>query len=348
MLASKVKVLVTGGCGFIGSNFVRHILTARPDWYIINLDKLTYAGNLENLVDLANHPNYRFVHGDICDGKTVEAILRDGIDLLVNFAAESHVDRSLYDPAIFIKTNIGGTQVLLEQAVKHKVKRFLQVSTDEVYGDLLPHVTASETSPLRPSNPYAASKAAADLLVLSFQRTFELEVLVTRCGNNYGPYQFPEKLIPLFTTNALENKPLPLYGDGLNLRDWIYVLDHCCGIELVLEKGKPGNIYNISARTTKTNREITRTILNLLQKPVSLVQPVKDRPGHDRRYANDPSKIEIDLGFSPRYRFEEALALTVRWYQENRAWWQRVKSGEYQKFYEKHYEQRQLLIFSDL
>lgn len=337
MAGQKQKILVTGGCGFIGSNFVRHLLTTRDDLSLINLDKLTYAGNPENLADLQEHPNYRFIHGDICDGKQVEAVLSEGIDAVVNFAAESHVDRSLYDPAVFIRTNVGGTQVLLEQAVKHKVRRFVQISTDEVYGDLEPQALATESFPLRPSNPYAASKAGADLLAFSFHRTFGLDVVITRCGNNYGPYQFPEKLIPLFITNALEDKPLPLYGDGLNVRDWIYVTDHCRGIELVMERGRSGKVYNISARTQKNNRDITSAILKALDKPENLIQPVKDRPGHDRRYANDPGKIERELKFKPRFPFEKALAATIQWYRDNRTWWERVKSGEYQKFYEKHY-----------
>ena len=337
MTGKNRQILVTGGCGFIGSNFVRHLLTTRNDLSLINLDKLTYAGNPENLTDLADHPNYRFIHGDICDGKQVEAVLSEGTDTIVNFAAESHVDRSLYDPAVFIRTNVGGTQVLLEQAVKHKVRRFVQISTDEVYGDLEPQALATESFPLRPSNPYAASKAGADLLAFSFHRTFGLDVVSTRCGNNYGPYQFPEKLIPLFITNALEDKPLPLYGDGLNVRDWIYVTDHCRGIELVMERGKSGEVYNISARTQKNNRDITQAILKALSKPENLIHPVKDRPGHDRRYANDPGKIERELGFKTQFPFEKALAATIQWYRDNRTWWERVKSGEYQKFYEKHY-----------
>ena len=333
-----MKILVTGGAGFIGSNFIRFLLQTGKDYRILNLDKLTYAGNLENLGDLEQSPKYEFVRGDICDGELVDRLLKGGVEGVVNFAAESHVDRSLYDPDVFIQTNVAGVQVLLHAALRGKVKKFVQVSTDEVYGSLgAEDPRFREDFPLAPNSPYSASKAAADLLARSYFKTYGLPVVVTRCSNNYGPYQFPEKLIPLFVTNALENRPLPVYGDGLNVRDWIHVEDHCRALELVLEKGKPGEIYNVGGEAERTNLEMTKTILRILDKPESLMQYVADRPGHDRRYAIDFSKIEKEMGWRPRYGLEEGLCRTVRWYVEQESWWRRIKSGAYREFYERHY-----------
>ncbi len=333
-----MKILVTGGAGFIGSNFIRLLLGSGKGYRLVNLDKLTYAGNLENLSDLAKSPGYEFVRGDICDGKLLDRLLGDGIEGVVNFAAESHVDRSLYEPDVFIQTNVVGVQVLLHAAMRHKVKRFVQVSTDEVYGSLgEKDPRFREDFPLAPNSPYSASKAAGDLLARSYFKTYGFPVVVTRCSNNYGPYQFPEKLIPLFVTNALENRPLPVYGDGLNVRDWIHVEDHCRALELVLERGKPGEIYNIGGEAERTNLEITKGILRILGKPESLMQYVTDRPGHDRRYAIDFSKIEKEIGWQPRYNLEEGLSRTVRWYTEQENWWRRIKSGAYREFYDKHY-----------
>ena len=333
-----MKILVTGGAGFIGSNFIRFLTRGGKGYQIVNLDKLTYAGNLENLSDLGPPPNYEFVRGDICDGKLVDRLLESGIEGIVNFAAESHVDRSLYEPDVFIQTNVVGVQILLHAAMRHKVKKFVQVSTDEVYGSLgARDPQFREDFPLAPNSPYSASKAGGDLLARSYFKTYEFPVVVTRCSNNYGPYQFPEKLIPLFVTNALENRPLPVYGDGLNIRDWIHVEDHCRALELVLERGKPGEIYNIGGEAERTNLEITKSILRILGKPESLMQYVADRPGHDRRYAIDFSKIEKEIGWKPRYDLEEGLRQTVRWYTEQENWWRRIKSGAYREFYEKHY-----------
>lgn len=340
-----MKLLVTGGAGFIGSNFIRFLIGPqkpwRPDWQIINLDKLTYAGNLENLADLVHQKNYKFIKGDICDGQLIKQILENGIDAIINFAAESHVDRSLYEPDVFLKTNVIGVQVLLHAAMSYHVQRFIQVSTDEVYGSLKPEAPGfREDTPLAPNSPYSASKAAADLLVRSYFKTYGFPAIITRCSNNYGPYQFPEKLIPLFITNALEDKPLPVYGDGLNVRDWIHVEDHCRAILFVLEKGREGEIYNIGGQGEKTNLEITQMILDLLQKPRSLIRFVADRPGHDRRYAIDFSKIKRELGWSPTYELKEGLRQTVDWYLKNEDWWRRIKSGDYRDFYQKHYQDR--------
>ena len=333
-----MKILVTGGAGFIGSNFIRFLLESGKGFRIVNLDKLTYAGNLENLADLSRSPDYEFVRGDIGDGKLVDRLLGNGVEAVVNFAAESHVDRSLYEPDLFIQTNVLGVQILLHAALRHKVKKFVQVSTDEVYGSLGPREPGfREDFPLAPNSPYSASKAAGDLLARSYFKTYGFPVVVTRCSNNYGPYQFPEKLIPLFVTNALENRPLPVYGDGLNIRDWIHVEDHCRGLELVLEKGRPGEIYNLGGRAERTNLEITKSILRILGKPESLMQYVSDRPGHDRRYAIDFSKIEQEIGWKPRFDLDEGLRQTVRWYTEQENWWRRIKSGAYREFYEKHY-----------
>jgi dTDP-glucose 4,6-dehydratase len=336
-----MNVLVTGGSGFIGSNLVRLLLAERPGWRVVNLDRLTYAGNAENLADLAEHPRYRFVRGDIANGELVAELVRtERIDAVMHLAAESHVDRSILSPAIFIETNVRGTQVLLEAARELGVKRFLHVSTDEVYGSLGPTGLFTEETPLSPSSPYSASKAGSDLLALAYAHTFAMDVVVTRCSNNYGPYQFPEKLIPLMIANALENKPLPVYGDGLNVRDWIHVEDHCRGLVAALEQGRRGQVYNFGASSERRNLEIVRGVLRLVGQPESLIQYVKDRPGHDRRYAIDASKAQRELGWAPRHSFEEALAATVQWYREHRGWWERIRSGEYLHYYEKQYGAR--------
>ncbi len=336
-----MKILITGGAGFIGSNFIRHILSKYPDYHIVNLDKLTYAGNLDNLSDVEDHPNYQFVKGDVCDIDLVNQIVKDGVSAIVHFAAESHVDRSIYDPQIFVKTNVLGTQVLLESALKFKIDRFLQVSTDEVYGSLGREGSSTESSPLLPNSPYSASKASADLLVRSYFETFRLPAIITRCTNNYGPYQFPEKLIPLFITNALFDQNLPIYGDGLYVRDWIYVEDHCKALDTVLHKGKVGEIYNIGGANEKTNLEITDLILKKLNKPKSLLKHVKDRPAHDRRYSLNCSKIGAELKWEPDTPFEDGISKTVNWYITHQSWWQKIKTGEYLKYYEKHYVQRE-------
>jgi dTDP-glucose 4,6-dehydratase len=328
-----MKILVTGGAGFIGSNFIKYILSHYPHYKIVNLDKLTYAGNLDNLSDIEDNPNYQFIKGDICDQKLVERIVEDKIDVIVNFAAETHVDRSIYDPKIFVETNVLGTQVLLESALKFKTDRFIQISTDEVYGSLAKTGSFTESSPLLPNSPYSASKASADLLVRSYFKTFGLSAIITRCTNNYGPYQFPEKLIPLFITNALLSQKLPIYGDGLYIRDWLYVEDHCKALDSVLHKGKIGEIYNISGSYEKTNLEITELILKKLNQPKSLIKHVKDRPAHDRRYALDSSKIRNELGWKPDASFEEGIAKTVDWYIANQEWWQKIKTGEYLEYY---------------
>lgn len=335
-----MKLLVTGGAGFIGSNFIRYILKNYRHYQIINLDKLTYAGNLDNLSEIESKPNYKFIKGDICDQKLVEELVSDNIDAILNFAAETHVDRSLYEPESFVKTNITGTQVLLEASLKFKLQRFIQISTDEVYGSI-EEGNFTEDSHLLPNSPYSASKAGADLLVRSYFKTFKLPALITRSSNNYGPYQFLEKLIPLFITNALEDKDLPVYGDGLYIRDWIYVEDNCRGIDLVLHKGKEGGIYNLGAGAEKTNLEITHLILKYLGKPESLIKHVKDRPAHDRRYAMDCTKAENEVGFEPKVGLEEGLKKTVEWYLNNKNWWEKVKSGEYLKYYERHYLKRE-------
>ncbi len=340
-----MKLLVTGGAGFIGSNFIRYMYQKYPDYLIINLDSLSYAGNLENLRDIVEQDQkkdkrYTFVKGDIADSKLVNTIVEQGVDGIVNFAAESHVDRSIDNSRIFIETNILGAQVLLDAGLRHNVSRFIQISTDEVYGSLGPTGLFSETTPLAPNSPYSASKAGADLLTRSYFETFGLSTIITRCSNNYGPYQFPEKLIPLFITNALEDTQLPLYGDGLNVRDWIFVEDHCTAIDKVLHHGRPGEVYNIGGNCEKTNKEITMTLLQQLDKPQSLINYVKDRPGHDRRYAIDCSKLCTELGWSQQYDFQQGMQRTVTWYLENKPWWQRIKTGEYLDFYKRWYEER--------
>jgi len=336
-----MKWLVTGGAGFIGSAFIR--LALRENWAqrVINLDKLTYAGNLENLVPVQDDPRYRFVHGDICDTRLVLRLLEEERpEAIIHFAAESHVDRSILGPEAFVETNVRGTFSLLEAARAARVERFLHVSTDEVYGSIEEPLEADETWPLRPSSPYSASKAGSDLLVLSYFTTFRLPVIVTRASNNYGPYQFPEKLIPLMISNALEDRPLPIYGDGMQVRDWLYVEDHCRAIRAALERGMPGEVYNIGGSRALPNRRVVEMILEILGKPYSLMQPVKDRPGHDRRYAITTEKLEKISGWRPDVQFEEGLRRTICWYQENPDWVRRVKSGEYRKYYEQNYANR--------
>ena len=336
-----MKILVTGGAGFIGSNFIRYIFAQHPDYRIINLDRLTYAGNLDNLSDVEKNPRYGFVKGDICDQDLVTSLVKEKVDAIINFAAETHVDRSLYDPRIFIETNVLGTQVLAESALKYKIKKFVQISTDEVYGSLGSKGLFTEQSPLLPNSPYSASKAGADLLIRSYLRSFGLPAIITRCCNNYGPYQFPEKLIPLFISNAVTDQSLPIYGDGLYVRDWIYVEDHCSAIDVILHRGEIGEIYNISSNVEMTNLEITHLILKNLKKPESLIKHVKDRPAHDRRYALDSSKIRKELGWKPSFSFEQGMKRTIDWYIENKSWWEKIKSGEYLKYYEKHYIKRE-------
>ncbi len=329
-----MRLLVTGGAGFIGSHFIRHILTKYPGDSVVNLDKLTYAGNLENLRDVERNTRYRFVHGDICDGALVREVAQ-GAGAVVNFADESHVDRSILGPGEFLKTDVLGTFTLLESARELGVSRYLQVSTDEVYGSIA-QGAVRENAPLKPSNPYSASKAAGDLLVSAYWTTYRLPVLITRSSNNFGPNQYPEKAVPLFITNALEDHPLPLYGDGKNVRDWLYVLDNCEAIDLVLHSGVPGEVYNVGGGTEVENIVLTRQILRLLGKSESLIRPVADRPGHDRRYALDCHKIRA-LGWKPRHDFGAALAQTVRWYRENEAWWRSIKSGEFKAYYARQY-----------
>ncbi|MBK6680215.1 MAG: dTDP-glucose 4,6-dehydratase [Ignavibacteriales bacterium] len=335
------NILVTGGAGFIGSNFVNALLDKRDDIFIVNLDKLTYAGNLENLKNSETKKNYRFVKGDIANSEMVEYVFRKyNIKYVVNFAAESHVDRSILGSKVFYETNVIGTNVLLETARRFEVERFLQVSTDEVYGSLGATGFFTEKTPISPNSPYSSSKAAADMMVQAFYHTYGMPVLTTRCSNNYGPFQFPEKLIPLMIINTLNGKKLPVYGDGLNVRDWIYVLDHNYAIETVLEKGKIGEVYNIGAKNEMTNIEIMRLILKHLGKGDEMIEYVKDRPGHDRRYAIDNTKIETDLGWTPEFSFESAIGETIDWYLNNKEWWQRIISGEYEKYYSQLYGKR--------
>jgi dTDP-glucose 4,6-dehydratase len=332
-----MKILVTGGAGFIGSNYVRHVLTAHPGDSVVNLDKLTYAGNLENLRDVERDSRYSFVHADICDGARVREAMR-GVDAVVHFAAETHVDRSNRGADDFLRTNVTGTFTLLEAARELGVGRFLAVSTDEVYGSIA-EGAARETDPLNPSNPYSASKAAADLLVRAYWTTHRLPVLITRSSNNFGPHQYPEKVIPLFVTNALGGQPLPLYGDGRNVRDWLYVLDNCAAIDLVLRRGRDGEIYNIGGSTEVENIALTRRILSLLGRPESLIQPVTDRPGHDRRYALDSGKVKT-LGWTPATTFDAALAATVEWYRGHESWWRPIKTGAFRQYYQTQYATR--------
>lgn len=328
------NILVTGGAGFIGSNYINYVLNKRDDIFIVNLDKLTYAGNLENLKLIENNRNYTFVKGDIVNGELVDYLFRKyNIEYVVNFAAESHVDRSILGSEVFYQSNVIGTNVLLEAGKRFGIKKFLQVSTDEVYGSLGPEGLFTEENQIVPNSPYSSSKAAADLMALSFYHTHGMPVVITRCSNNYGPYQFPEKLIPLMIINILNDKKLPVYGDGLNVRDWIYVLDHNKAVDLVLENGKIGNVYNIGASQEMKNIEIVKLILNILGKDETLIEYVKDRPGHDRRYAIDSSKIQNELGWTPDYKFEQAIKDTVKWYVENKNWWERIISGDYQKYY---------------
>ena len=329
-----MKLLVTGGSGFIGSNFIRHVLTTHPDDRVVNLDKLTYAGNPANLTDVERDPRYTFVHGDICDATLVRDVIR-GVDAVVSFAAATHVDRALMEPDEFLKTDVFGVFTLVEAVKELKIPRFLHISTDEVYGSV-ERGSSRESDPLRPSNPYSASKAAGDLLALAYWQTHRVPVLITRSSNNFGPYQYPEKVVPLFITNALEDRPLPLYGDGRNVRDWLYVLDNCTAIDLVLRRGTDGEVYNIGGGHEVENVVLTRQILHLTGKPETLIQPVKDRPGHDRRYSLDSKKVR-QLGWAPRHKFGDALAATVAWYREHEAWWRPLKSGEFRAYYEKQY-----------
>jgi dTDP-glucose 4,6-dehydratase len=335
-----MKLLVTGGAGFIGANFVRYVLGCHADARVTTLDSLTYAGNLANLEPLRDDPRHRFVRADVADSAAVGAALEDGVDAIVHFAAESHVDRSISDATPFLRTNVVGTGVLLDAARSRGVGRFVHVSTDEVYGSLESGSCATEEFQLRPTSPYAASKAASDLLALAYARTHGLDVVVTRCSNNFGPLQFPEKLIPLFITNALADEPLPLYGDGANVRDWIHVEDHCAALDAVLRKGQSGEVYNVGATNEWTNRDLTREILRRLGKSEDLVRRVADRPAHDRRYALDSTKLRRETGWAPQWSFAAGLDETIAWYQANEAWWRRVKSGEYRRFYDLWYGDR--------
>jgi len=335
------RILVTGGAGFIGSNFVRMVLSEHPDCYVVNLDKLTYAGNLENLAEFLEHQNHKFIKGDICDGALVEKIIDEHqIDAIINFAAESHVDRSITEPKAFIEANVTGTLTLLGAARDKKLERFIQISTDEVYGSLGSEGKFTEQTPLSPNSPYSASKAAADHLVRAFGHTWGLRYNITRCSNNYGPYQFPEKLIPLMINNAINDKELPVYGDGLYVRDWLYVYDHCAAVWQVLEKAPPGEIYNIGGCNEKANLEVINLILDRLGKPKSLIKHVTDRPGHDRRYAIDAGKIINKLDWRPSVNFEEGINRTIDWYLNSTDWLTNIVSGDYQKYYNSMYENR--------
>lgn len=334
-------LLVTGGCGFIGSNFVRQQLETYPDVEIINVDKLTYAGNLENLADIEDDPRYRFERGDICDREFIDRVMASArIDAVVNFAAESHVDRSILDSGPFIQTNIVGTQVLLDASRQAKISRYLQVSTDEVYGTLGEDGYFTEDTPLAPNSPYSASKTAADLLVRAYFHTYGFPAITTRCSNNYGPYQFPEKLIPLFISNALKDKPLPVYGKGNNVRDWIHVLDHCRGIDAALRNGEPGEVYNFGGNSELQNLELTLKLLDALGKPRTLIRHVEDRAGHDFRYAIDTTRVEHELGWKPEMDFERGLRATIDWYLANGEWVERIQSGQYRDYYETQYGRR--------
>lgn len=339
-----MNILVTGGAGFIGSNFVYFEQQYHPEDRVVCLDKLTYAGNLRNLEDAMKNENFRFVKGDIADRDCVFPLFEEEkFDIVVNFAAESHVDRSVEDPGIFLQTNILGTQVLMDACRKYGIGRYHQVSTDEVYGDLpldRPDLFFTEETPIHTSSPYSASKASADLLVQAYHRTFGLPVSITRCSNNYGPYHFPEKLIPLMISRALNDESLPVYGTGENIRDWLYVEDHCRAIDLVMRKGRVGEVYNIGGHNERANLDVVKTILKALDKPESLITYVKDRPGHDRRYAIDPTKIHNELGWLPETSFDVGIDRTIRWYLDNRAWWEEILAGDYQNYYEKMYGNR--------
>ncbi|MHA0856169.1 dTDP-glucose 4,6-dehydratase [Paenibacillus sp. CMAA1364] len=335
-----MKLLVTGGAGFIGSNFVIYMLQQHPNYQIVNLDSLTYAGNLENLKSVENHPNYTFVKADITDAQAIDQVFQQGIDVVVNFAAESHVDRSILEPEVFVKTNVLGTQVLLDASKKYGVTKYVQVSTDEVYGSLGETGLFMESTPLEPNSPYSASKAGGDLLVRAYHETFGLPVNITRCSNNYGPYQFPEKLIPLIISRALSDQALPIYGDGLNIRDWLYVEDHCSAIDLVIHQGRLGEVYNIGGNNERNNLHIVKTILQELNKPESLITYVEDRLGHDRRYGIDPMKLTQELGWKPKHNFETGIKETIKWYLDNQDWWTRIQSGEYQDYQVKQYGKR--------
>ena len=333
------NILVTGGAGFIGSNFINFILKEHDDYRIFNLDKLTYAGNLDNLAPSIDHLNFNFIKGDITNSELVRYLFEKyEIKYVINFAAESHVDRSILGSEIFYRTNVIGTNVLLEMSRKFEIEKFVQISTDEVYGSLGKEGLFTEDSPLSPNSPYSSSKAASDIMALAFYHTYGLPIVVTRCSNNYGPYQFPEKLIPLIILNSFNNKKLPVYGDGMNVRDWIFVDDHNKAIDLVFQKGKPGEVYNIGASNEMPNIEIVKLILKTLDKPESLIEYIKDRPGHDRRYAIDSTKIQTELGWKPLYTFQEAMNKTIDWYLQNEIWWQRIISGEYQDYYKLQYQ----------
>lgn len=339
-----MKILVTGGAGFIGGNFIHYMVERYPEDEIVNLDLLTYAGNLETLKPIEDRSNYRFVRGDISDRPFIMGLFeKEKFDIVVNFAAESHVDRSIEDPGIFVKTNVLGTQVLLDASRAYGVKRYHQVSTDEVYGDLpldRPDLFFTEETPLHTSSPYSSSKASADLFVLAYCRTYGLPVTISRCSNNYGPYHFPEKLIPLMISRALADEELPVYGTGENVRDWLHVSDHCKAIDLIIRKGKVGEVYNVGGHNERTNLQVVKTILKSLGKPESLIRFVTDRPGHDRRYAIDPAKLEQELGWTPQYTFESGIQQTIQWYLENQDWWKHILSGEYAQYFEKMYGNR--------
>jgi dTDP-glucose 4,6-dehydratase len=334
-----MKIFVTGGAGFIGSNFIRHVFGLKKGYSIVNYDKLTYAGNLANLESVADDSHYSFLRGDICDAAVVEAAMA-GCDFVVHFAAESHVDRSIYEPAPVIQTNVTGTFILLQVARKLNIKRFVHVSTDEVYGDMQPGAFANESSPLQPSSPYSASKASSDLIVRSYVRTFHFPALITRASNNYGPFQFPEKFLPLMITNALEDKPLPIYGDGKQERDWLHVEDHCSGILAVLERGRIGEVYNLGGLDVVENLSMARLLLRATGKPETLLSYVKDRPGHDRRYALTCDKMERDLGWKPAMSLDDGLRQTIDWYRTNTKWLAGVRGGDYLSYYQKYYENR--------
>ena len=339
-----MKILVTGGAGFIGGNFVHYMVNKYPEYQIVNLDLLTYAGNLETLKGVEDKPNYKFYRGDIADREFVMDLFdRERFDIVVNFAAESHVDRSITNPGIFAETNVIGTLVLLDASRAYGVKRYHQVSTDEVYGDLpldRPDLFFTEETPLHTSSPYSSSKASADLFVLSYQRTFGLPVTISRCSNNYGPYHFPEKLIPLMISRALADEKLPVYGKGENVRDWLHVEDHCSAIDLIIHKGRVGEVYNVGGHNERTNLEVVQTILKQLDKPESLIHYVTDRPGHDMRYAIDPTKLETELGWKPKYNFDTGIRQTIQWYLDNEDWWQNILSGEYSNYFDKMYGAR--------